>query len=66
MHWLIIDYSKFRSTFLFQLADKEMAFAFHETSAKTGQNVFDAFRKLAYHVTEICNPNVVRIFILFT
>ncbi|KAL4225342.1 Calcium release activated channel regulator [Mactra antiquata] len=43
-----------------QLADKELAFEFLETSAKTGKNVYDAFRKLAFHVTEICNPNVMK------
>ena len=43
----------------FQLAHKEMVFGFLETSAKTGQNVFNAFRKLAYDVTEICDPSVV-------
>lgn len=36
-----------------------MAFDYFETSAKTGTNVFAAFQKLAYHVTEICNPQVV-------
>lgn len=43
-----------------KLADKEMVFAFLETSAKTGQNVFNAFRKLAYDVTEICDPSVMK------
>lgn len=49
-----------------------MAFDYFETSAKTGTNVFAAFQKLAYHVTEICNPQVVghndtiiELFILF-
>ena len=46
-------------SFIFQLADKELTFGFYETSARNGRNVFDAFRKLATVVTEICNPDVV-------
>ncbi|XP_061194711.1 uncharacterized protein LOC133202850 [Saccostrea echinata] len=43
-----------------KFANKEMAFDYFETSAKTGTNVFAAFQKLAYHVTEICNPQVMK------
>lgn len=43
-----------------KLAEKELTFGFFETSAKTGEQVFDAFRKLAYHVTEICNPQLMK------
>ncbi|XP_053388694.1 ras-related protein Rab-13-like [Mercenaria mercenaria] len=43
-----------------KLAEKELTSDFYETSAKTGQNVFNAFHKLAYCVTEICNPNVMK------
>lgn len=45
-----------------KFANKEMAFDYFETSAKTGTNVFAAFQKLAYHVTEICNPQVMKSF----
>ncbi|WAR28683.1 RAA5C-like protein [Mya arenaria] len=43
-----------------KLAKKEMAFDFMETSAFTGENVFTVFRKLAYHVTDICNPSLMK------
>ncbi|KAL5019839.1 hypothetical protein ScPMuIL_002731 [Solemya velum] len=43
-----------------KLADKELAFEFLETSAKTGTNVFTAFQKLAYHITEICHPKLMK------
>ncbi|ESO95117.1 hypothetical protein LOTGIDRAFT_232207 [Lottia gigantea] len=42
----------------FELAQKEMAFEFFETSAKTGSNVFTAFQRLAFHITDICNPKL--------
>ncbi|XP_060551630.1 uncharacterized protein LOC132713160 [Ruditapes philippinarum] len=43
-----------------KLADSELASGYYETSAKTDQNVFEAFHKMAYCVTEICNPNVMK------
>ncbi|KAK3094903.1 hypothetical protein FSP39_007700 [Pinctada imbricata] len=39
---------------------KEMVFDFFETSAKSSENVYTAFHKLAYHVTEICNPKLMK------
>ncbi|KAK6178560.1 hypothetical protein SNE40_013322 [Patella caerulea] len=42
----------------YELAQKEMAFEFFETSAKTGSNVFTAFQRLAFHITDICNPKL--------
>lgn len=48
--------------FLLQLASKEMAFEFFETSAKTGKNVQQVFERLAYHITDICNPQLVSIY----
>ena len=50
----------FKLSLYFQLAEKELTFDFFETSARTGENVFAAFRKLAYHVTDICSPALVR------
>lgn len=41
-----------------KLASKEMAFEFFETSAKTGKNVQQVFERLAYHITDICNPQL--------
>ncbi|GAB1604263.1 ras-related protein Rab-3C-like [Argonauta hians] len=41
-----------------KLADREMAFEFFETSAKTGENVQLLFERLAYHITDICNPQL--------
>jgi len=38
-----------------------MAFEFYETSPKTGANVLMAFQKLAFHVTEICDPKLVSV-----
>ena len=46
--------------FTFQLAQREMAFEFYETSAKTDENVFEAFQKLAFHITDIFDPKLVR------
>ncbi|XP_041373417.1 ras-related protein Rab-8A-like [Gigantopelta aegis] len=43
-----------------KLAQREMAFEFYETSAKSGENVFQAFQKLAFHVTDICDPKLMR------
>lgn len=43
-----------------KLAEKHMAFGFFETSAKTGENVVEAFRKMAYHVTDICDPRLMK------
>lgn len=45
-----------------KLAEKEMAFGFFETSAKTGTNVFQLFQKLAYHITEVCDPELMKSF----
>ncbi|KAK3715913.1 hypothetical protein RRG08_043928 [Elysia crispata] len=42
-----------------KMADREMAFGFYETSAKTGENVFRAFHDLAFHITDICHPKLV-------
>ena len=42
-----------------QLTREQMAFEFFETSAKTGDNVFLAFQRLAFHVTDICDPKLV-------
>ncbi|XP_048249987.1 ras-related protein Rab-13-like [Haliotis rufescens] len=44
----------------YKLAEKEMAFEFFETSAKTGTNVFPSFQRLAYHVTDIHNPKLMK------
>ncbi|XP_036364773.1 ras-related protein Rab-3C [Octopus sinensis] len=41
-----------------KLAAREMAFEFFETSAKTGENVQLVFERLAYHITDICNPQL--------
>eukprot|EP00106_Octopus_bimaculoides_P012937 XP_014780379.1 PREDICTED: ras-related protein Rab-13-like isoform X1 [Octopus bimaculoides] len=41
-----------------KLASREMAFEFFETSAKTGENVQLVFERLAYHITDICNPQL--------
>ncbi|XP_070194200.1 ras-related protein Rab-8B-like isoform X2 [Littorina saxatilis] len=43
-----------------KLSREEMAFEFYETSAKTGDNVFLAFQRLAYHVTDICDPKLMK------
>lgn len=43
-----------------QLADKELALEFFETSALTGQNVLAAFHKMAFHVTEICDSDLMK------
>ncbi|XP_059162788.1 uncharacterized protein LOC131946154 [Physella acuta] len=43
-----------------QFANKEMAFGFFETSARSGENVFAAFQYLAYHVTDICDPKLMK------
>lgn len=42
------------------LASQEMAFEFFETSAKRGDNVFLAFQRLAFHVTDICDPKLMK------
>ncbi|KAL8625722.1 hypothetical protein ACOMHN_043997 [Nucella lapillus] len=42
------------------LVSKEKVFEFYETSAKTGENIFTAFRQLAFHVTDICDPAVMK------
>lgn len=43
-----------------KFSTKEMAFGFYETSAVTGTNVFTAFQKLAYHITDICDPKLMK------
>ncbi|KAJ8307902.1 hypothetical protein KUTeg_014549 [Tegillarca granosa] len=47
------DHLSFWINSIENLAEKEMAFGFFETSAKTGTNVFQLFQKLAYHITEM-------------
>ncbi|PVD23035.1 hypothetical protein C0Q70_16297 [Pomacea canaliculata] len=43
-----------------KFANQQMAFEFFETSAKCGLNIFQAFQRLAYHVTDICNPRLMK------
>ncbi|GFS13009.1 hypothetical protein ElyMa_004872700 [Elysia marginata] len=42
------------------MADREMAFGFYETSAKTGENIYKAFHDLAFHITDINHPRLMK------
>lgn len=43
-----------------KMAEREMAFGFYETSAKTGHNIYTAFQQLAFHITDISHPKLMK------
>ncbi|XP_012942416.1 ras-related protein Rab-10 [Aplysia californica] len=43
-----------------EFSDRHMAFGFFETSAKTGENVYSAFHTLAFNITDICDPKLMK------